>query len=77
MFPSVNKQQASIGSDNVLAPNRQQGIIWPNDGLVYWSIWPQSVNMQYSYTFLWFRSDHFQSKVHWYVFLGILLMINP
>ena len=27
--------KASIGSDNGLVPNRQQDIIWTNDGLVY------------------------------------------
>ena len=29
-------QSATIGSDNVLAPNRQQAIIWNNNGLAYW-----------------------------------------
>ena len=33
-----NQQFASIGSDNGLAPNRRQAIIWTNDGLVYWRI---------------------------------------
>ena len=36
-----------IGSDNGLAPNRRQAIIWTNDGLVYWRIGvarPQWVN---------------------------------
>ena len=28
-----------IGSDNGLAPNRQQAIIITNDGLVYWGIY--------------------------------------
>ena len=27
-----NQQYSSIGSDNVLAPARRQGIIWTNDG---------------------------------------------
>ena len=31
-------QYVSIGSDNVLAPKRQQVIIWTNDGLFYWHI---------------------------------------
>ena len=30
-----NLQYSSIGSDNGLAPVRQQAIIWTNDGLVY------------------------------------------
>ena len=31
-----NWQYIIIGSDNGLAPNRWQGIIWMNDGLVNW-----------------------------------------
>ena len=31
-----NKQYANTNSDNDLVPNRQQSIIWTNDGLVYW-----------------------------------------
>ena len=34
-----NWQQASIGSDNGLVPNRCQVIICPNHGLVYWRIY--------------------------------------
>ena len=34
-----SKWYSSIGSDNALAPNRQQAIIWSNDGLVYWCIY--------------------------------------
>ena len=30
-----NEQKAIIGSDNGLAPNRWQAIIWSNDDLVY------------------------------------------
>ena len=30
---------ATIGSDNGLVPNRQQAIIWTNDGLVNWNIY--------------------------------------
>ena len=30
-----NWQYASIGSDNGLESNRQQAIIWTNDGLAY------------------------------------------
>ena len=29
----------SIGLDNGLAENRQQAIIWTNDGLIYWHIY--------------------------------------
>ena len=32
---SPKKQYRSIESDNGLAPDRQQAIIWTNDGLVY------------------------------------------
>ena len=42
-----NWQCVVIGSDNGLAPNRRQAIIWTNDGLVYWRIGvarPQWVN---------------------------------
>ena len=34
-----NWQYGSIGSDNGLAPNRQQAIIWTNDCLGYWCIY--------------------------------------
>ena len=33
------EQYASIGSDNGLAPNRRQAIIWTNDGLIWWRIY--------------------------------------
>ena len=33
-----NWQYGSIGSDNGLAPNRWQAIIWSNDGMFYWCI---------------------------------------
>ena len=32
-------QYVIIGSDNGLAPNRRQVIIWTDDGLVYWCIY--------------------------------------
>ena len=32
------RQYVSIGSENSLALNRRQAIIWTNDGLVHWSI---------------------------------------
>ena len=32
-------QYGSIGSDNVLVPNRWQAITWTSDGLVYWCIY--------------------------------------
>ena len=35
-----NWQYVIIGSDNGLAPNRQQAINWTNDGLVIWRIYP-------------------------------------
>ena len=31
-----NRQYGSIGSDNGLAPNRRQVIIWTKDGMFYW-----------------------------------------
>ena len=33
-----NWQYGSIGSDNGLAPNRRQAIIWTNVGMFYWRI---------------------------------------
>ena len=32
-------QYGSIGSDNGLALNRQQAIIWSNIGMLYWCIY--------------------------------------
>ena len=34
-----NLQYGSIGSDNGLAPNRWQAIIWTNVGMLYWCIY--------------------------------------
>ena len=34
-----NWQLTIIGSDNGLSPNRQQAIIWTNEGLVYWPMY--------------------------------------
>ena len=34
-FPKVPVEQTSIGSDNGLAPNRWQAIIWTNYGLFH------------------------------------------
>ena len=34
-----NWQYGSIDSDNGLAPNRRQGIIWSNVGMFYWCIY--------------------------------------
>ena len=39
MFRGSNWQYGSISSDNSLAPNRRQAIIWTNDGLVYLRIY--------------------------------------
>ena len=41
-----NQQKSGTGSDNYLAPNRRQAIIWTNDDLIYWP--PQRI-----LTFLW------------------------
>ena len=30
---------AAFGSDNGLAPNRRQAIIWTNVGMLYWHIY--------------------------------------
>ena len=38
---------ASIGSDNGLAPNRRQAIIWTNNGIVYWPIYARLATMSY------------------------------
>ena len=38
-FPRPNSQHASIDSDNGLVPNRQQVIIWNNNGLGYQCIY--------------------------------------
>ena len=35
---------SSIGSDNGLAPNKQQAIIWGNDGLVCWHMLSLALN---------------------------------
>ena len=37
--PWFNSQWSSIDSDNGLAPNRRQAIIWNNDGLGHWCIY--------------------------------------
>ena len=37
--PGSNWQYGSISSDNGLAPNRRQAIIWTNDGIGYWCIY--------------------------------------
>ena len=34
-----NWQYVIIGSDNGLAPNRRQAIIWTNEGPVYWRMY--------------------------------------
>ena len=34
-----NQQYSVIGSENGLAPIRQQAIIWTNDGIGYWCIY--------------------------------------
>ena len=33
------QQYATIGSDNGLAPNRPQTVVWTNDGLISWRIY--------------------------------------
>ena len=38
-FHGSNWQQTSVGSDDGLEPNRQQAIIWTNDGIVHWQIY--------------------------------------
>ena len=39
MYSSVSDwQNVIIGSDNDLAPNMRQAIIWTNDGPVYWRV---------------------------------------
>ena len=38
-YQRCSQQWSNIGSDNGLAPNRRQAIIWTNDGLIYWNIY--------------------------------------
>ena len=38
-FQVSNEEETSIDSDNGLAPNRLQAIIWTNDVLGYWQIY--------------------------------------
>ena len=40
-----NWQYGSIGSDNGLAPNRRQTIIWSNVGMLHWRIYAHSASM--------------------------------
>ena len=35
----VHEGQIIVGLDKGLVPNRQQAIIWNNDGIVYWHIY--------------------------------------
>ena len=39
------KTEAKIDSDNGLAPDRRQTIIWTNDDLAYWRIMCHSTSM--------------------------------
>ena len=39
LFPRSYWQQASISSDNGVAPSRRQAIMWTNDGIYYWPIY--------------------------------------
>ena len=34
----LSRQYVILGSDNGLAPNRRQAVIWTNDDLVHWRI---------------------------------------
>ena len=42
ILQSSSEHLTSIGSDNGLAPNRRQAIIWTNDNPVYWCIYAAS-----------------------------------
>ena len=44
--------QASIGSDNGLAPNKWQAIIWTKDGLVYFTQWVKSNSGSFGHVFI-------------------------
>ena len=51
---SINNKWSIIGTDNGLAPNRRQAIIWTIDGIVYWRIYVSpglNVLMQYDLSY--------------------------
>ena len=70
-----NWQYASIGSDNGLAPNRRQAIIWTNAGLVHWCIyvslgfnelttWCKGLSITVSIQFIDFKRSGVASATH-------------
>ena len=55
-----NQQYSSIGSDNGLAPAKQQTIIWINDGRVWWHIYASlSINELICWIVLYITKDTF------------------
>ena len=54
-FLGSNYQYSNIGSDNGLAPIRQQVIIWTKHGIVYWRIYMQCRRKTFmvNQTFVW------------------------
>ena len=56
LFLRVKLQCASIGSDDGLALNRWQAIIWTNEGIVYWCIFVGLILM------FWHRKTHITHK---------------
>ena len=53
----LNWKSISIGSDNGLAPNKWQTIIWANDALFHWRIYPSlglsELTLRRSFHFIW------------------------
>ena len=51
-----NWQQASIGSDNGLAPNRRQVIVWTNHDLVLWCLYASLIPRKFvSVCWVWYE----------------------
>ena len=61
-----NYHYANIGSDDGLAPNRRQAIIWNNAGLVYWRIYVSLDLNELNHcplgTSVWFQMCNFQMR---------------
>ena len=84
-------QYAIMGSDNGLAPNRHQVIIWTNDGVVYWCLYA-SVNVNelthwgrdkmaaifqtmFSNSFSWMKMYEFRLRFHRSLFQRVQVTI--
>ena len=70
-FQRSNWQKAIIGSDNGLAPNRRQAIIWTNGGLVYGRIYASHGLNKLSYTWDVLYNSRVSSQFFYiYIFLS-------